>query len=87
MSEDGIAEGIALLARTEGVFTETAGGVTVAGLEELVRTGAIAPGDDTVVFITGTGLKTLEASPPPATLTAAATVDEVEKVLEREGLA
>ncbi|MGH2748943.1 MAG: threonine synthase [Actinomycetota bacterium] len=59
--EDSVAEGMRLLARTEGVFTETAGGVTVASLERLVREGSIAPDQETVVLITGIGLKTLEA--------------------------
>lgn len=59
--EDSVAEGMRLLARTEGVFTETAGGVTVASLERLVREGSITPEQETVVLITGTGLKTLEA--------------------------
>lgn len=59
--EGKVAEGIKLLARTEGVFTETAGGVAVSGLEELVRNGAIDPDDETVVLVTGIGLKTLEA--------------------------
>jgi threonine synthase len=62
--EHEVAEGITLLARTEGIFTETAGGVTVAALERLVRAGRIAPGDETVVLITGIGLKTLEALGP-----------------------
>jgi threonine synthase len=59
--EDRVVEGIQLLARTEGVFTETAGGVTITALEELVRTGRISNSDETVVLITGIGLKTLEA--------------------------
>ncbi|MBA2725867.1 MAG: threonine synthase [Actinobacteria bacterium] len=59
--EGSIAEAVRLLARTEGIFTETAGGVTVAALEALVRSGAISPGDETVILITGIGLKTLEA--------------------------
>ncbi|HEU4487696.1 MAG TPA: threonine synthase [Actinomycetota bacterium] len=60
VAEERIVEGMKLLARTEGVFTETAGGVVVSALEELVGRGAIAPGDETVVLITGIGLKTLE---------------------------
>ncbi len=59
--EDSVAEGMRLLARTEGIFTETAGGVTIAALERLVREGAITPDQETVAFITGVGLKTLEA--------------------------
>jgi threonine synthase len=56
-----VEEGIRLLARTEGIFTETAGGVTVAGLERLVRQGSITPSQETVAVITGVGLKTIEA--------------------------
>jgi threonine synthase len=50
-----------LLASTEGVFTETAGGVTVANLKRLVERGVIAPEEETVVFITGNGYKTVQA--------------------------
>jgi len=56
-----VREGIELLARTEGVFAETAGGVTVAVLRKLVETGQLDPDGDTVVFNTGDGLKTLDA--------------------------
>ena len=56
-----VREGIELLARTEGVFAETAGGVTVAVLKKLVETGQLDPDGDTVVFNTGDGLKTLDA--------------------------
>jgi threonine synthase len=49
-----------LLATTEGIFTETAGGVTIAGLERMVREGRIPPDEETVVLITGQGLKTIE---------------------------
>jgi threonine synthase len=50
-----------LLARTEGIFAETAGGVTIAGLRRLAQSGMIKPDDVTVAFITGNGLKTQEA--------------------------
>jgi threonine synthase len=61
VSEDEILDGIDLLARTEGIFTETAGGVTVAVLAKLARQGRWQ-GDETVVaYITGHGLKTLDA--------------------------
>jgi threonine synthase len=59
--EDSVVEGMRLLARTEGLFTETAGGVTIAALERMVRGGRIAPGDEAVAVITGVGLKTIEA--------------------------
>ena len=56
-----IVEGIRLLAATEGIFAETAGGVTIACLKKLVKQGKIKPNEETVVYITGIGLKTLEA--------------------------
>lgn len=60
-TDEEIVEGIYLLAETEGVFAETAGGVTVACLKKLVASGAINPNEETVAFITGAGLKTIEA--------------------------
>lgn len=56
-----IIEGIKLLAETEGIFTETAGGTTIAVLKKLVEAGKISPDETTVVYITGNGLKTQEA--------------------------
>ncbi|MBD2183233.1 threonine synthase [Aerosakkonema funiforme] len=56
-----IVDGIKLLAETEGIFTETAGGTTVAVLKKLVEAGKIDPEETTVVYITGNGLKTQEA--------------------------
>jgi threonine synthase len=56
-----ICQGILLLARTEGIFTETAGGTTVAVLKKLVETGTLDPSLETVVINTGMGLKTLDA--------------------------
>jgi threonine synthase len=56
-----IRDGIRLLARTTGVFAETAGGVTTAVLRKLVESGRLDPGAETVVFNTGEGLKTLDA--------------------------
>ena len=60
-TEHEIVEGIALLASTEGVFTETAGGVTVANLKRMVDQGIIGPDEETVAYITGNGYKTIEA--------------------------
>jgi threonine synthase len=60
-TDEEIRAGIALLAKTTGVFAETAGGVTVAALRTLVATGRLDPGAETVVFNTGEGLKTLDA--------------------------
>ncbi len=59
--ESEITEGMKLLAETEGIFTETAGGVVISTLRRLVREGVIGPDQETVALITGTGLKTLEA--------------------------
>ncbi len=56
-----IVDGIRLLAETEGIFTETAGGVTVAAAKKLVEQGRIKSGELTVIAITGNGLKTQEA--------------------------
>jgi len=56
-----IVEGIRLLAQTEGIFGETAGGVTVATLRKLLASGQLDPDADTVVLNTGDGLKTLDA--------------------------
>ena len=61
VSDEEVRDGIELLARTEGIFAETAGGVTVATLKKLVDTGALDPEVETVVFNTGDGLKTLDA--------------------------
>jgi threonine synthase len=61
VTDDEIRAGIALLARTTGVFAETAGGVTVAVLRKLAASGAIDTSVETVVFNTGDGLKTIDA--------------------------
>jgi len=61
VSDDEIREGIKTLARMEGIFTETAGGVTVASAQKLIRQGAIDPDSVIVLAITGNGLKTQEA--------------------------
>ena len=56
-----IIDGMKLLAETEGIFAETAGGVVIAGLKKLVKQGLIAKNQEVVALITGCGLKTLEA--------------------------
>jgi threonine synthase len=61
VSDEEIRAGIALLAQTTGVFTETAGGVTTAVLAKLAARGEIDPDERVVVVITGEGLKTLDA--------------------------
>ncbi|MEI6693454.1 MAG: threonine synthase [Actinomycetes bacterium] len=61
VTDDEVVEGIRLLAQTEGIFGETAGGVTLACLRKLLAQGLIDPNADTVVLNTGDGLKTLDA--------------------------
>lgn len=60
-NDEEIRDAVQLLARTTGIFAETAGGVTVAVLAKLVASGSLDPDQETVVFNTGEGLKTLEA--------------------------
>ena len=61
VTDDEIVEGIKLLAQTEGIFAETAGGVTIGVLRKLAKQGLIKKNDVTVAYITGNGLKTQEA--------------------------
>jgi threonine synthase len=61
VTDEEIREGIRLLARTTGIFTETAGGVTTAVLAKLAHRGDIDPDERVVAYITGEGLKTLDA--------------------------
>ncbi len=62
VTDDEIRDGIKLLARTTGIFTETAGGVTVAVLRKLAQRGDIDPAERVVAYITGEGLKTLDCA-------------------------
>ena len=66
VSDDDVVEGIRLLARTEGIFGETAGGVTVACLKALLASAQLDPAAETVILNTGDGLKTLDAVAPVA---------------------
>jgi threonine synthase len=61
VTDDEIREGIKLLAEYEGIFTETAGGVTVGVAKKLIASGKIPANDSAVLCITGNGLKTLDA--------------------------
>jgi threonine synthase len=61
VSDDEVVEGMLLLARTEGIFAETAGGVTISVLKKLLASGQLDPDAETVLFNTGDGLKTLDA--------------------------
>ena len=64
VSDAEVVEAIRLLARTEGIFAETAGGVTVGVLAKLAASGVIKPNERVVALITGNGLKTIEAVAP-----------------------
>lgn len=61
VSDEGVVEGMKLLASSEGIFAETAGGVVIGALKRLVAEGIIGPEELTVAYITGNGLKTQEA--------------------------
>jgi len=61
VSDEEVVEGIRLLARTEGIFAETAGGVVCSGLKRLAEAGRVGRDEVVVAFITGAGLKTQEA--------------------------
>jgi len=85
VSDEEIREGIALLARTTGIFTETAGGVTVAVLAKLAARGEIGSDERVVVYITGDGLKTLDCVRGTfATLEIEPTVESFERATRRE---
>ena len=58
--EEEVEEGIRLLAETEGIFTETAGGVVISGLRRLVKECRIKRDEVTVAYVTGNGFKTIE---------------------------
>jgi threonine synthase len=81
-----IIAAIKLLAETEGVFTETAGGVTAGVTQKLIREGRIHPDETTVVCITGNGLKTTDAIAAefPVTEAIAPRLDAFEAYLEAQ---
>jgi threonine synthase len=62
VTDDEIRDGIRLLAQTTGIFTETAGGVTIAVLAKLAQRGDIDPSERLVAYVTGEGLKTLDCA-------------------------
>jgi threonine synthase len=78
-----------LLARTEGIFAETAGGVTVAVTKKLAEQGTIDPDELVVVYVTGNGLKTQEAlvGQLDAPVHVRATMASVEEALSLASLA
>ena len=61
VTDEEIVEGMKLLARTEGIFGETAGGVSIGVLKKMAEAGAFDPDETVVAYITGNGLKTPEA--------------------------
>ena len=84
--EDEVVEGIKLLAETEGIFTETAGGVVISGLKRLVEKGLIQPDEVTVAYVTGNGLKTLEVVEPVVdTIQIAPTYTSFEEAMAANG--
>ena len=64
VTDDEIVDGMLLLARTEGIFAETAGGVTIATLGKLAASGVVRSDERVVAYVTGHGLKTIEAVAP-----------------------
>ena len=64
VTDDEVIEAIQLLARTEGIFGETAAGVTIATLKRLAADGVVRPNERVVAYVTGHGLKTLDALAP-----------------------
>ena len=89
MTDDEVVEAIGLLARTEGIFAETAGGVTIATLAKLAASGAVRPDERVVALVTGHGLKTVEALIGAAgcspTATIAPTLDAFDAALDAAG--
>jgi threonine synthase len=83
--DDGqIVEGISLLAAATGVFTETAGGVTAGVLRKLAERGEIGAGETVVAYITGDGLKTIDAVRPAVrTIAVSPDPDDVDAALGR----
>src|SRR5271169_4262360 len=86
ISDPEIVDAIKLLAQTEGIFTETAGGVTAGVTQKLIQQGRISPQETTVVSITGNGLKTTDAiaSESPLTEAIAPRLDAFEAYLESQ---
>src|SRR3990172_6345447 len=89
VTDDEVVDWIKLLAETEGIFAETAGGVVISGLRQMVAQGQVRPDEVVVAFITGAGLKTQEAVVPalaPA-LKIRATIDSFEEAVAARDLA
>jgi threonine synthase len=86
VSDPEIVAGIKVLAETEGIFAETAGGVTVGVAQKLIRDGRIRPDELTVLSITGNGLKTTDAivADYPVTEAIAPRLDAFEAYLDSQ---
>lgn len=86
-SDEEVLEGIRLLAETEGIFTEPAGGTTIAGLKQLAEEGRIDSDETVVTYVTGNGLKALDAAARTLTRPSAIepTVDAFDQWLDRKG--
>jgi threonine synthase len=84
--DEDIVEGIRLLARTEGIFAETAAGTTVASLAKLAQQGIVKKDERVVIHVTGHGLKTSEAVASFSAFTAEIppTLDAVRAVIEAQ---
>lgn len=82
VSDTEIVEAIHLLARTEGIFTEPAGGTTIATLAKLAREGVINPAETTVAYVTGHGLKTPEVVDSGAVARVPATVAGFQQAID-----
>ncbi|MFZ0664561.1 MAG: threonine synthase [Acidimicrobiales bacterium] len=84
VNDEEILDGIRLLARTEGIFAETAGGVTIATLAKLAASGVVRSDERVVAYVTGHGLKTVEALAPTTgpSVTIPPTLDAFNRALE-----
>ncbi|HVF74705.1 MAG TPA: threonine synthase [Acidimicrobiales bacterium] len=84
VTDEEVVEGIRLLARTEGIFAETAGGVTIATLAKLAAAGVVRPDERVVAYVTGIGFKTIEAVAPQCgpTATIRPTLDAFNEAVE-----
>jgi threonine synthase len=85
VTDEEIVDGITLLARTEGLFAETAGGVTIGVLKKLREAGAIRSDERVVAYVTGVGFKTIDALEERvgATMTVSPSLEEFQEQLGR----
>jgi len=87
VTDEEIVDAMKLLARCEGIFTETAGGVTIATLCQLAANGTIRPDETVVAYVTGHGLKTLDAVHAEVeTIKTTPRLEDFEAVLEAAGI-